>query len=169
VITEDERDILLSCARALTQYVEPERVYTPRQPMTTDGTRPGDLFTAQVSWEDILLPHGWRVVGHRGEVTLWRRPGKGHRLSATTGWNGTDLLYVFTTNAPPFEAERGYSKFTAYTLLHATGDLHKAATLLACQGYVSRHEGPGVSGIRTTRGRPAIRTVKGGEVPSWRS
>jgi Bifunctional DNA primase/polymerase, N-terminal len=49
VISVEERNILLNCARALTQYVEPERVYSPRQPTATEGTRPGDLFAAQVT------------------------------------------------------------------------------------------------------------------------
>jgi Bifunctional DNA primase/polymerase, N-terminal len=70
-ITVDERAILLSCARALTRYVEPERVYTPREHGTAPGERPGDLFAANVGWDEILLPHGWRVIGQRGEVGLW--------------------------------------------------------------------------------------------------
>jgi hypothetical protein len=107
-ITEEERAILLNCARTLTQYVEPARVYAPRQPTATDGTRPGDRFAAQVAWEDILIPHGWRVVGHRGAVTLWCRPGKKGGLSATSGYCG-DHLYVFSSNAAPFEPERANS------------------------------------------------------------
>jgi Bifunctional DNA primase/polymerase, N-terminal len=138
-ITADERDVLLNCARALTQYVEPERVYTPRQGIGPTGERPGDLFAAKASWEDILLPHGWCVVGHRGEVTLWCRPGKTDGISATTGHCG-DHLYVFSSNAHPFEPERAYNKFTAYTLLNTGGDFSKAATILVRQGYVKAHE-----------------------------
>src|SRR5215475_12276532 len=133
-ITADERDILLNCARALTQDVEPERVYTPRERRTAIGDRPGDLFAAKATWEDILLPHGWRVVGHRGQVTLWCRPGKNHGISATTGHCG-DYFYIFSSNAYPFEPERAYSKFAAFTLLNCDGDFIKAATMLACQGY----------------------------------
>ena len=139
-ITTEERTILLNGARALTQYVAPERVYAPRPPTATDGTRPGDIFAANVPWEDLLMPHGWRVVGHRGEVTLWCRPGKNGGVSATTGHCG-DMLYVFSSNAFPFEPERAYSKFTAFALLHAHGDFIRAATMLAGQGYVHRHAG----------------------------
>jgi putative DNA primase/helicase len=139
-ITTEERDILLNCARALTQYVAPERVYTPRGSGTATGDRPGDLYAAKVSWEDVLQPHGWRVVGHRVGVTLWCRPGKKDGISATTGYCG-DLLYVFSSNAAPFEPMRAYRKFTAFTLLNAGGDFFRAATMLACQGYVKAHEG----------------------------
>jgi Bifunctional DNA primase/polymerase, N-terminal len=144
VISEDERAILLNCARALNAYVEPERIWTPRDASApTIGERPGDIYAAKVEWADILIPHGWRVVGHRGEVTRWRRPGKtdGHR--ATTGYCG-DHLYVFSSNAHPFELDRAYSKFTAYTLLNFGSremDFHQAAVDLAAKGYVNRHEG----------------------------
>jgi Bifunctional DNA primase/polymerase, N-terminal len=172
-ITADERDILLNCARALTQYVEPERVYAPRQPTATDGTRPGDLFAAKVTWEDILIPHGWRVVGHRGEVTLWCRPGKKGGLSATSGYCG-DHLYVFSSDAHPFEPERAYSKFTAFALLNCGGDFLKAARILAHQGYVKAHEGQtaaraqrfegfrGFKGYRVYRGYQAEGAVSHG-------
>jgi hypothetical protein len=155
-ITPDERAILLNCARALTQYVEPERVYTPRMSSTT-GDRPGDVFAVKVPWEDILLPHGWRVVGHRGEVTCWCRPGKRGGLSATTGHCG-DQLYVFSSNAHPFEPERAYHKFTAYALLNTGGDFSKAATIVARQGYVKAYAGqtaardPRVEGFRGFQG-----------------
>jgi Bifunctional DNA primase/polymerase, N-terminal len=162
-ITPDERAILLNYARALTEYVEPERIYTPRQPTATDGTRPGDLFAAKVSWEDILLPHDWKVVGHRGKVTLWCRPGKKDGMSATTGHCG-DHLYVFSSNAQPFEPERAYSKFTAYALLNTGGDFIKAATILACRGYVKAHEGRlsnGYKGYQGYRGYHGYRGMKG--------
>jgi Bifunctional DNA primase/polymerase, N-terminal len=162
-ITEDERDILLKCARALTQYVEPERVYTPRQNLTSSGERPGDLYAAKVSWEAILLPHGWLVVGHRGEVTLWCRPGKTDGISATTGHCG-DHLYVFSSNAHPFEPERAYGKFAAFAFLNAAGDFIRAATMLACQGFVNAHErqlANGYKGYQGYRGYHGYRGMKG--------
>jgi hypothetical protein len=120
--------------------VEPERVYTPRESRTATGDRPGDLFAAKASWEDILLPHGWRVIVHRGELTYWRRPGKDRGISATTGHCG-DHFYVFSSNSYPFAPGRAYSKFAAFTLLNCGGDFVKAATILARQGYVKAHEG----------------------------
>jgi hypothetical protein len=116
-----------------------------------------------VRWEEILLPHGWRVVGHRGGVTLWCRPGKKDGLSATTGHCG-DHLYGFSSNAHPFEPERAYSKFTAYALLNTGGDFIKAATILARQGYVKAHEGQTVAsyqGFEGFRGYQGYRVNRG--------
>ena len=136
--------------------------YTPRQGIGPTGERPGDLFAAKASWEDILLPHGWRVVGHRGEVTLWCRPGKTDGISATTGHCG-DHLYVFSSNAHPFAPERAYSKFTAFAFLNAAGDFIKAATMLACQGFVKAYEAKtnGYRGYQGYRGYHGYRGRKG--------
>lgn len=140
-ITEDERDILLNCARALTEYVEPERIYEPPEDTTANGERPGDLFAAAVTWKEILEPHEWKLISAHRKYGLWKRPGKiGDGPSATTGYNGADLLYVFSSNAAPFEPQRGYSKFTAYTLLNHGGDFKKAAAALAAAGYCQKQE-----------------------------
>jgi hypothetical protein len=164
VISEDERAILLNCARALNAYVEPECIWTPRDASaTTIGERPGDIYAGKVEWTDILSPHGWQVVRQRGEVTLWCRPGKHEGTSAKTGHCG-DHLYVFSTNAHPFEPERAYSKFTAFALLNAGGDFVKAATMLACQGFVKAH-GAKTNGYRGYqagyRGYHGYRSMKG--------
>lgn len=114
----------------------PARPFVPSTPATSvDGAvRPGDDFAARTSWEDILVPAGWKMVGQRGEVTDWCRPDKeGWGVSATTGWGG-DVLYVFTTSSV-FEPERGYTKFTAYAILNHGGDIAAAAKELARQGY----------------------------------
>jgi hypothetical protein len=141
-ITPEERTTLLNAARTFNTYVPPQRfggsvTMASRQ---TDGDRPGDLFNRHASWPDILEPHAWTRVGQRGEVTFWRRPGKRERgSSATTNYAGSDLLYIFTTNAAPFEAECAYSKFMAYALLSHGGDFRAAAKLLAQRGYGAAH------------------------------
>ena len=64
----------------------------------------------------------------------WRRPGKSTGISATTGRNDGDNLYVFTTSTS-FEAERPYSKFAAYAHLEFSGDFSAAAKALKAAGY----------------------------------
>src|SRR5262249_36560598 len=41
----------------------------------------------------------------------------------------------FSTSSPPFEADTGYTKFTAYTFLNHKGDFIAAARALAAGGY----------------------------------
>jgi hypothetical protein len=78
-----------------------------------EGDRPGDCFNRQACWPQILEPHGWRSVGRCNAVSFWRRPGKSEGHSATTNYADSDLLYVFSSNADPFEAEQAYTKFAA--------------------------------------------------------
>lgn len=141
-ITPTERQCLLNAARTFNAYVPPERVVVGRRSTASwqiDGNRPGDLFNRHATWTDILEPHGWLPIGQRGDLTLWKRPGKHERgCSATTNYAASDLLYVFTSNGHPFEAQVAYTKFAAYALLEHGGDFHAAARVLARQGYGKR-------------------------------
>jgi len=100
-------------------------------------SRPGDLFNQRASWEEVLVPNGWELLRMVGEEGYWRRPGKGGPgISATTNYQGSDLLYVFSTSTV-FEPERGYSKFSASTLLNFGEDFAAAAADLVHRGYTS--------------------------------
>lgn len=107
--------------------------------------RPGDDFDRRADWGEILQPHGWVYVGEGGESDYWRRPGKKEGVSATTNYAESDLLYVFSTNAHPFEERTSYSKFAAYTQLEHDGDFCEAASELSQLGYGRR------SPLRTVR------------------
>lgn len=124
-ISEEERASLHRLAETFGDY-EPEdreKDYTEYN----GEDRPGDLFNQRASWGDILGPHGWRLVYKRGLTDHWCRPGKKHGISATTNHNGSDLLYVFSSSTD-FEPERGYSKFSAWSLLEHGGDFSAAAS-----------------------------------------
>lgn len=135
VITADERDALYAIANTL----DTMPVATPPQrtgavsPVET-GERPGDDYNARTDWSEILLPLGWTHVATFGKTRTWRRPGKKDGISATTGRNDGDNLYVFSTSTE-FDAETAYSKFHAYTLLEHAGNFSAAAKELRSQGY----------------------------------
>lgn len=97
------------------------------------GERPGDRFSSETDWSEIL--RGWRLLSTRGPVRKWERPENGipkqtPGCSATTGGGGYDVLYVFSSNAPPFKPNESYSKFRAYSLLEHGGDDRAAASAL---------------------------------------
>jgi hypothetical protein len=98
-----------------------------------DGDRPGDVLNTRLSWAELLEPAGWRLEREQGTQAYWTRPGKASGVSASTDGGGYALLYVFTSNAPPFEPGTSYTKFGAYTLLHHGGDYQHAAETLAGQ------------------------------------
>jgi Bifunctional DNA primase/polymerase, N-terminal len=131
------------------------------------GGRPGDDFNRRADWQAILLPHGWVPVYHRSDMICWRRPGKREGQSATTNFARSGLFHVFTSNAPPFEADTSYTPFSAYALLEHGGDFKAAARALQQEGYgVQRRHG-----VRTFDVFPALsslRTIAAREVLAWR-
>lgn len=140
-ITPDERQALWELARTFDLMPKLRAEEGLRLDTTNLENRPGDHFSNQACWEDVLLPHGWVKVFQRGEVSYWRRPGKEVGISATTNWQGSDLLYVFSTSTV-FEAERGYSKFSAHALLEHGGDFKTAAKSPVKQGYGNPRRNP---------------------------
>ncbi len=142
----DVYDQLTAHAVSLNEYRRPARreVVGNRVTVAT-GNRPGDDFEVRVAWSDILIPRGWEVYTATEEVTSWTRPGKNTGVSASTGHcrteSGNDLMYVFSTAATPLEADKAYTRFAVYTLLHHHGDFAAAARALARAGYGASRKG----------------------------
>lgn len=136
-ITVDERDALYAIAGLLDAMPAIDEPASPARPrIEGDPLRPGDDFNARATWHDILTPHGWKIIRQfGGTLTGWQRPGKRTPgLSATTGRNDADNLYVFSTSTE-FEPEKPYSKFAAWALLEHGGDYSAAAKALRADGY----------------------------------
>ena len=138
-LTSAEHHDLWNLARSLDQAPVRAESHTSLGTEGPTGDRPGDHFNARATWSDVLSPHGWQSVFQSDLLTYWQRPGKPKGVSATTGLRNaadptSDLLWVFSTSTA-FEASRGYSKFSAYTMLKHGGDFPAAARALAAQGY----------------------------------
>lgn len=135
-LTTDERDAVHAIASTLDAM--PEADVAPARPLQAvgGGLRPGDDYNARASWAEVLEPHGWKCVHtFGGNLRGWQRPGKRHPgVSATTGRNEADNLFVFST-ATEFEPEKPYSKFSAYAILDHGGDFGAAARELRAKGY----------------------------------
>jgi hypothetical protein len=143
-ISITERSHLLEAARTFDECSRSNsprshRVFPKKSPF--DLTRPGDDFNARAEWADILEPHGWKYAGPGSDNTdRWTRPGKDQgNCSASTNYMESDLLYVFSSNADPFEIDTAYNKFQAYTLLNCDGDFFEAASELKRRGYGKKH------------------------------
>jgi hypothetical protein len=126
---------------AIRSYLSPAPVATraPRvsHPRQVGLPRPGDDFNERADWGDALLlgGAGWRLTGHRGRQLRWCRPGKAGGISAVTGGDLGDCLYVYTSSDAYFVRDTSYSKFGAYALLHHGGDHKAAASELRRLGY----------------------------------
>lgn len=141
ILTKQEREILLEAAWSLNEYV-PEAINPlPASTGLPDELRPGDDFNTRGDVRELLQRHGWTLV-RAGDNEYWRRPGK------IVGWSATfkdRVLYVFSSNAAPFEQNRAYAPFTVYALLEHGGDFARAAMELSRQGFGhARPAGPEV-------------------------
>lgn len=129
-ITAEERTVMFAAARSLTEAAEqsePER----RATRTHNGElRPGDDFNEHGDALGILTAHGWSILFWRGDTAYLERKDKPERgVSAT--WNYIPRkLYVFSTNAAPFDADRTYSPFAIKALLEHNGDFRATAGAL---------------------------------------
>ena len=168
-ISGDERDAIHAICSTLDQVpVQEMPAPTSRGPLQAvpDELRPGDDFNNRATWKEILEPHGWTVRKHYGgNLYGWAKPGKTHPgISATTGRNEADRLYVFSTSTP-FDTETPYSKFGALALLEHGGDFAAAARALRLAGYGGQSEQR--DGTRSlARGTvPSTAELIGGEPP----
>jgi putative DNA primase/helicase len=138
-ITVAERQVLLDCSRALNCWQQLRRQGSARRPHAAGQARfgrPGDDFNARGDWAEILEPHGWTWQGADGAgADYWCRPGKAIGTSATANFCGSNLLFVFSSNAAPFEEWTAYNKFHAYALLAHNGNFSAAAHALRSVGY----------------------------------
>lgn len=164
VLSAAERSILIEAACALTETEPPPS----RVPAALPGEgRPGDDFNQRGDLRQLLEQHGWQRV-RGGENEYWRRPGKEHGWSASLHDN---QLYVFSSNAAPFEPDRAYGAFSVYALLEHHGDFAAAASSLREQGYGNQPDDGDVdlSGLLLTpqsnQSSPAIDYPDPGPIP----
>ncbi len=121
---------------ALPPLETPCHAVAPRRAHTQEpsGDRAGDDFNQRADWGDILGRNGWTFVYEQNGEGYWCRPGKRGAVSATTNYQGSGLLHVFTSSTA-FEPEGNYSKFGALAVLEYSGDFAAAARALRAQGY----------------------------------
>ena len=152
VLTDAEVQALFDIARLFNEKKD-ERIEGVKQATSRrgDGLKPGADFNerGQGLALEVLREAGWKTLYQHGATIGLQRPGKAERsASATFNHGGHGYLYCFSTNAQPFEAERGYSPFAIYALLKHDGEFGDAAGALGNKGFGDPPAAPKL------RGRP---------------
>jgi hypothetical protein len=142
-IPQEAREALLSAARELDEQPPAEAresapapaVAVPAPSSAGFLTRPGDDFASRGDPRPYLLAHGWTLCGEKNDGNeLWTRPGKdaraGHSATLKDG-----VFFVFSSNASPFEPNRGYNAYQVYALLEHANDFKAATAALIDMGY----------------------------------
>ena len=156
-ITKTELDTILSVVAGFNEITAAPVSDGPLAPSNLEavGTRPGDIFNAVATWEDVLIARrdaDDRAILHSEAdgVGHWTRPGKkaSEGCSATTNALGTDRLINFSSNWPQFDSEQhadeagnlrrtSYSKFDVEAIYARGGDRAACARQLAKEDSAS--------------------------------
>lgn len=134
-ISEEERDILFRTARTLDQMQATmiEQVRKKGQQESDDHTPWGE-FRATHSAIDILLQHGWRIVGENSKMVYLLRPGTTENKTSGVIFKDSDIFWPWTTSTA-FQAEKPYDGFQCFTTLVHGGDFNAAIADIRAQGY----------------------------------
>jgi hypothetical protein len=158
MLSWEEREAMISVFRSIDSMPEREAIVNSLSNHSQSaGEKPGDDFNNKGDWQDILK--GWRKVFTANGVTYWRRPGKDTGISATTGRNDADNLFVFTSSTT-FEQEKPYSKFAAFAHLEHGDDFSAAAKDLRAKGFGSQSSSlPSLSQLQELATKPNLSVV----------
>ena len=129
-----EAKALVDAAVALDERANasPSAAPSPTAAMPPVRIMPQTSVIERAELERALTDAGWKKV-RDGEEQHWERPGKNERATSAT-FNG-DVVYVFSSNAAPFEPNKGYSVRSALRLLRPGWT---AAPQVACGGSTAQ-------------------------------
>lgn len=139
-ITEQERDMLFSVARSFNEYFE--EVSVPRAQMPkqkTDGLSPFDDYNQRGDVVGLLESHGWKIVGNKGNKTIFLRPGQTTSHSSGNFDHNKNWFSVFTTSSV-FEPEKAYLPYAVFATLECDKNYSEAAKRLIEMGYGEKRE-----------------------------
>lgn len=137
-ITIDQRETLVNIARQFNQVVNE---YRPQQAETKKqkGATPFEDYNERGDVVGLLENNGWKVVGGKGQKTMFLRPGQTSAASSGNYDHEKKWFSVFTTSSQ-FEPEKAYQPYAVYAILECGGNFTEASRKLYEQGYGDRLE-----------------------------
>lgn len=137
-ISIDERDILFSIARQFNQIIE--EVTIPKKTFDKNNAEGLSTFQDYNNRGDVvalLQNHGWKVVGQKGNKTVFLRPGQTTSQSSGNFDHDKNWFSVFTTSSE-FEPEKAYLPYAVFAVLECNKDYSLASKKLFELGYGER-------------------------------
>lgn len=132
----EEFELVKEIAYSFNKEVDESQKFNHQVYRNTDprGERPGDIYNsmadAQIDATQALIARGWKFKNDR----YLTRPGKDRGVSATFGYVAPGILYVFSSNASPFESNKAYTPFQVIALLNHAGEFGDAVKWI-CEEY----------------------------------
>ena len=138
-ITPEERDILHGIARQFNQVYDEVVVPRATKITKTKGLSPFDDYNERGDIVDLLQSNGWKVVGSKGNKTMFLRPGQTTAQSSGNFDHTKNWFSVFTTSTE-FEPQKAYLPYAVFAKLECGDDFSKASAKLFEMGYGERDE-----------------------------
>lgn len=130
-ISFDERETIISCARACNEWYPPViQDNKNKNNSKYNDVSPADEYNLTCNMEDLLKKHGWTKCHSKGENTYYCRPGKDKRDGHSASVRNDGVFFVFTSGVAQFESFKAYSPFQTYAILEHHGDQSAAATAI---------------------------------------
>lgn len=137
-ITPDERETLHGVARQFNEVVE--EISVPKvQQKKTKGLSSFEDYNERGDVVGLLESYGWKIVGQKGNKTVFLRPGQTTSQSSGNYDHEKKWFSVFTTSTE-FEPEKAYLPYAVYAVLECNKDFSLASKKLYESGYGDREE-----------------------------
>ena len=133
-ITPEERDTLFGIARQFNEVFEEVIVPKTAKIEKTKGLSPFDDYNERGDVVALLQSHGWKVVGNKGNKTVFLRPGHTDAASSGNYDHEKGWFSVFTTSTE-FEPQKAYKAYAVFAVLECNKDWSLAASKLLDMGY----------------------------------
>lgn len=149
-ITIEERETLHSIAREFNSVFEEVVIPKSTKIEKTKGLSPFDDYNERGDVVQLLQSYGWKVVGNKGNKTMFLRPGQ---TSAQTSGNYNhekNWFSVFTTSSE-FEPQKAYLPYAVFAKLECNDDFVEAARKLLDMGYGEKKEAAPKKEYQSTR------------------
>jgi hypothetical protein len=134
-ISVEERDTLLSIARQFNSYYEEVKVSDKVKKQFTETEKsPFDDYNERGDVVGLLQNYGWKIVGNKGNKTIFLRPGQTTSQSSGNYDHEKKWFSVFTTSTE-FEPQRAYLPYAVFAKLECNDNFSEAAKRLVELGY----------------------------------
>lgn len=137
-ITPEERDTLMETAMSFNEYFE-EVIVPKKSSIKVNGVSPFDDYNERGDVVALLQRHGWKVVGQKGQKTIFLRPGETSSKSSGNFDHNLNWFSVFTTSTE-FETQKAYLPYSVFAVLECKKDYNEAAKKLVEMGYGEKRD-----------------------------
>jgi len=138
-ITPEERETIHGIARQFNQVFEEVKAPKFQQGAKRNGLSSFEDYNERGDVVSLLENNGWKVVGNKGNKTIFLRPGQTSSQSSGNYDHEKKWFSVFTTSTE-FEPQHAYLPYAVYAILECNKDFSLASKKLYESGYGDREE-----------------------------